>query len=73
MDSPQKDRLPRPTVALRQLRGVRLRASTPLTVLCSPFLWFDRRGNWHIIYHVFCLDPFDAHNECTSGHAFSEV
>eukprot|EP00656_Telonema_subtile_P035558 TRINITY_DN39534_c0_g1_i1.p1 TRINITY_DN39534_c0_g1~~TRINITY_DN39534_c0_g1_i1.p1 ORF type:complete len:372 (+),score=51.01 TRINITY_DN39534_c0_g1_i1:204-1319(+) len=38
----------------------------------DPFLWFDRRGNWHIIYHVFCLDPFDAHNECTSGHAFSE-
>lgn len=34
-------------------------------------LWFDRRGNWHIVYHCYCLQPYAAHNECFSGHAFS--
>ena len=38
----------------------------------DPTLWFDKRGNWHIIYHVYCLLPFTAHHECASGHAFSE-
>jgi hypothetical protein len=38
----------------------------------DPFLWFDRRGNWHILYHVYCLLPYSAHKECASGHAFSE-
>jgi len=37
----------------------------------DPTLWFDRRGNWHILYHVYCLKPFSAHKECYSGHAFS--
>eukprot|EP01062_Namystynia_karyoxenos_P073626 TRINITY_DN70433_c0_g1_i1.p1 TRINITY_DN70433_c0_g1~~TRINITY_DN70433_c0_g1_i1.p1 ORF type:complete len:396 (+),score=114.56 TRINITY_DN70433_c0_g1_i1:86-1189(+) len=37
----------------------------------DPFLWFDRRGNWHILAHVYCLLPFAAHKECYSGHAFS--
>lgn len=37
----------------------------------DPTLWFDRRGNFHILYHVFCLKPFAAHKECYSGHAFS--
>ena len=34
----------------------------------DPTLWFDKRGNWHIIYHVYCLLPFTAHHECASGH-----
>ena len=21
--------------------------------------------------HVYCLDPYSAHNECNAGHAFS--
>merc|ERR1719174_2025986 len=37
----------------------------------DPFLWFDANGNFHIIYHVYCLDPYEKHNECYSGHAFS--
>jgi len=37
----------------------------------DPTLWFDRRGNFHILYHVFCLLPYNAHKECYSGHAFS--
>jgi len=37
----------------------------------DPFLWFDRRGNWHIIYHVYCLLPYTVRKECFSGHAFS--
>jgi hypothetical protein len=37
----------------------------------SPYLWFDKRGNFHVVYHVYCLDPFSAHNECNAGHAFS--
>jgi hypothetical protein len=37
----------------------------------DPHLWFDRRGNWHVIYHVYCLLPFSAHHECFSAHAFS--
>jgi hypothetical protein len=37
----------------------------------DPSLWFDRRGNWHVLYHVYCLLPFAAHKECMSGHAFS--
>lgn len=24
-----------------------------------------------MVYHVYCLDPFEAHNECNAGHAFS--
>jgi hypothetical protein len=34
-------------------------------------LWFDKHENWHIIYHVYCLEPYSAHHECFSGHAFS--
>ena len=37
----------------------------------DPTLWFDRRGNWHIIYHVWAADPFEKHNEPAAGHAFS--
>jgi hypothetical protein len=37
----------------------------------DPYLWFDSRGNFHVVYHVYCLDPFEAHNECNAGHAFS--
>lgn len=37
----------------------------------DPFLWFDRGGNWHILYHVYCLKRFEANKECYSGHAFS--
>ena len=33
----------------------------------DPFLWFDRYGNWHIMYHVYCLKPYSAHKECMSG------
>merc|ERR1711884_314527 len=24
----------------------------------DPTLWFDRRGNFHILYHVYCLLPY---------------
>lgn len=37
----------------------------------DPTLWFDRRGNWHIVYHVWAADPFEQHHEPASGHAFS--
>ena len=32
----------------------------------DPTLWFDRRGSWHIIYHVWAADPFEKHNEPSS-------
>jgi hypothetical protein len=38
----------------------------------DPTLWFDRRGNWHVIFHVFSLTPYAAHHELYSGHAFSQ-
>jgi len=38
----------------------------------DPFLWFDRRGNWHVMYHVYCLLPYSSGKECYSGHAYSE-
>ena len=34
-------------------------------------LWFDARNNWHLLYHVFCLLPYEAKKECFTGHAFS--
>jgi len=37
----------------------------------DPYLYFDAAGHFHVIYHVFCLDPYEAHNECDSGHAYS--
>ena len=37
----------------------------------DPYLWFDVRGNFHVVYHVYCLDPYSAHNECNAGHAYS--
>ena len=38
----------------------------------DPSLWFDRHGHWHVIFHVYHLDPYAAHNEAYSGHAYSE-
>jgi len=37
----------------------------------DPTLWFDRRGNFHILYHVFNFDPYSAHDQRFSGHVFS--
>ena len=37
----------------------------------DPSLWFDARGNWHVLYHVYCLLPYAQRHECASGHAFS--
>lgn len=37
----------------------------------DPTLWFDRRGHWHILFHVYALEPFHAHEERYGGHAFS--
>eukprot|EP00039_Didymoeca_costata_P033068 m.40577 g.40577 ORF g.40577 m.40577 type:complete len:362 (+) comp9681_c0_seq1:64-1149(+) len=38
----------------------------------DPFLWFDKRGNWHILYHVYCMFPYTPGvEECYSGHLFS--
>jgi len=37
----------------------------------DPSLWFDRRGNWHILYHVYALEPFSSGIERYSGHAYS--
>ena len=34
-------------------------------------LWFDRHGNWHVVFHVYKTLPFHAHEEVYSGHAFS--
>ena len=39
----------------------------------DPTLWFDRRGNWHIVYHVWAAEPFEAHHEPASGHGFSST
>ena len=38
----------------------------------DPTLWFDRRGNFHIVNHVYSLAPFSA-GEYTvaSGHIVS--
>jgi hypothetical protein len=39
----------------------------------DPTLWFDKRKNVHIIFHVFSVAPFAAGDWSTaSGHAFSE-
>ena len=37
----------------------------------DPTLWFDSSGNWHVLFHVFSLAPFAAHDERYSGHAWS--
>ena len=37
----------------------------------DPSLWFDARGNWHIMYHVYATEPFSKHHELYSGHAYS--
>eukprot|EP00041_Stephanoeca_diplocostata_P019148 m.407417 g.407417 ORF g.407417 m.407417 type:complete len:286 (+) comp21225_c0_seq8:253-1110(+) len=37
----------------------------------DPFLWIDWRGNFHVLYHVYCLLPYRYGKECYSGHAFS--
>ena len=38
----------------------------------DPTLWFDRRGNFHVIFHVYSLLPFSAGNwSVASGHMFS--
>ena len=37
----------------------------------DPSLWFDSRGHWHVLYHVYCLLPYSRKHECASGHAFS--
>ena len=36
----------------------------------DPDLWWDRRGNFHILYHVYSEDR-DYHVERCSGHAWS--
>merc|ERR1711971_376424 len=36
----------------------------------DPRLWFDRRGNFHIIYHVWTRKPWPSIRY--SGHAFSK-
>ena len=36
----------------------------------DPDLWWDSRGNFHILYHVFSMDH-DYHIERCSGHAWS--
>ena len=36
----------------------------------DPDLWFDARGNWHILYHVY-TKVNDYRTERYSGHAFS--
>ena len=39
----------------------------------DPFLWFDARGNWHILAHCYTDAPYaavGAHN-AISGHGFS--
>lgn len=37
----------------------------------DPHLWFDKRGFWHILYHVYSLKPFQSGVELYSGHGFS--
>ena len=36
----------------------------------DPTMWWDARGHWHIIYHVWAADPFAKHHEPASGHAY---
>lgn len=51
-----------------------------LSMLIAPFpfcccfgtaLWFDKRGNWHVIFHVYALEAFKTGIEKYSGHAYS--
>ena len=38
----------------------------------DPTLWFDRRGNFHVINHVYSLAPYSAGKfRVASGHMFS--
>ena len=32
----------------------------------DPTMWWDARGHWHIIYHVWAADPFAKHHEPAS-------
>ena len=41
-----------------------------LCCVSDPDLWFDARGNWHILYHVY-TKVNDYRTERYSGHAFS--
>ena len=54
----------------RQVRGSNW--SRPHNRWEDPSLWFDRRGHWHVLFHVYHLDPYAAHNEAYSGHAYSK-
>ena len=45
-------------------------ARCPLCCVSDPDLWFDARGNWHILYHVY-TKVNDYRTERYSGHAFS--
>jgi len=36
----------------------------------DPNLWFDKRGNWHIVFHVYCTGLWPVY--CISGHAYSQ-
>ena len=33
----------------------------------DPDIWFDKDGNFHILYHVYSLAPYTAHQERCSG------
>jgi len=37
----------------------------------DPSLYFDVDGNWHVMYHVYALEPYSSGIETYSGHAFS--
>ena len=37
----------------------------------DPTLWFDRTGAFHILWHVYNLEPYEAHLERCSGHSYS--
>ena len=38
-----------------------------------PHSRFDPLGNWHIVYHVYALEPFSTGVSHYAGHAYSTV
>ena len=32
----------------------------------DPYLWFDVEGNFHVMYHVYCLDPYEVRDALVS-------
>lgn len=38
----------------------------------DPYLWFDVRGNWHILAHAYTQSTYPVAGNKISGHGFSK-